>query len=314
MGAVDPRQGVDAHHAALVHRPQRGRPGLQVRPLAEPGADRHHRGLGRRRRPARQPRGPAPAAAVRRPRHVAHRRARLGRADSRAVPGAGRGRQLVGRPVLAVRADRGRVDQGGRDQAVGRGLPGGAPRGDAPAGARGRRGGRLPERVRPGQERRHLPAGHRPPRQGELDHPVQHALRVDRARRHRPHERRTAVLSEGRGAREGAVLARPGPELRPRHSAGRGQRAARQLPPVHQQRAADRVPAPPAQPRKAAVHRGDPARREHRDHQLRHLGLRLAHRLQLRRRRAAAAAGGLVPAHDHVARQLGRQPVEPRRG
>ena len=93
------------------------------------------------------------------------------------------------------------LDQGGRDQAVGRGLPGGAPRGDPHPGDGRCGGGRLPERVRPGQERRHLPAGHRPPRQGELGHPVQHALRVDRARRHRPHERRAAVLSRRAGSR-----------------------------------------------------------------------------------------------------------------
>ena len=132
---------------------------------------RHRRRLGRRRRAARQPGRRAAGARVRRPRPVAHRRARLDRPDSGAVPRAGRGRQLVGRLLRRLGPDRGRLDQRGRDEAVVRGLPGGAPRGHPRAGdARGYRG-RLPQRVRPGQERRHLPARNRPPRQGRHRHP-----------------------------------------------------------------------------------------------------------------------------------------------
>ena len=83
LGAVDPREGRHPLDAAVVHRPQHRHPGLQVRLLAERRGDRHGRRLGRQRRAARQPRGPAAAARVPGHRRVEDRRAGLGGRDSR---------------------------------------------------------------------------------------------------------------------------------------------------------------------------------------------------------------------------------------
>ena len=151
----------------------------------------------------------AAARRVRGPRPVAHRRAGLDRAAARAVRRGGRGAQLVGRLLRRFGPDRGPLDQGGRDQAVGRGLPGRPPRRDPAAAVGRRRRGRLPERVRAGQERRRVPRRHRPHHPGGLDHQLQHALRLGRPRDHGPDQRGADVLPQGGDAQARAVLAGP---------------------------------------------------------------------------------------------------------
>ena len=71
-----------------------------------------------------------------------------------------------------------------------------------------------------------------------------------------------------------------------------------------------RVPATSAQSGKTAVSRSDLARQPRRDTELRRLGLRMAHRLQLQGRRGAVASQGDHAARHQLARQLGGEPLE----
>ena len=85
-------------------------------------------------------------------------------------------------------------------------------------------------------------------------------------------------------------------QRRPRPSGRRRQHPDRRLLAPEPERARHGVPAAPAQPRQGAVHGGDLSRRQDGDAELRRsLQVRLAHRLQLRRRRRAAPAEGHDP-------------------
>ena len=66
-----------ASDAAVAHRPQRRRPEVQERHVAERRADRHHRPLGRRGRAARRPEGHAAAQAARHRQRMESREGRL---------------------------------------------------------------------------------------------------------------------------------------------------------------------------------------------------------------------------------------------
>ena len=116
---------------------------------------------------------------------VAHRHSGVDRRAARAGGGRRRRRRPLARHLGRLAVDGRPLHQGGRDQAVSRRAPGRAPRGHVHAlGGGGRRGGRrLPQRVRDGEERRHLSRRHRPPHPGGDPDSLQHALQLGGGRR-----------------------------------------------------------------------------------------------------------------------------------
>ena len=216
MGALDPRQGQDPRDAALVRRQAYRLPALPRRSVTVRRRDRHHRPVGRQRRPPRQSGRHAAAAGVqRRARMGARGRARPHRRDARVVHGEG---ERTGREDHVPRGlpDRGGpLDPGGRDQARPGQLRRRAPLEHEPV-PRGRGLERLPQRVRGRQGTRHLPGGLRPPAAQRRAHHVQRALPLARRGDQEPLARRLLALPQGNEA-----------EVRGAHDEGRPERQHR---------------------------------------------------------------------------------------
>ena len=127
-----------------------------------------------------------------------------------------------------------------------------------------------------------------------------HTLRAERHRDDRSDQRRAVAVSKRVRAQVPACPERDRRRVGPRYSSGRDL-APRRLHGSDRECPSDGVPAPPTQPREAAVSGDDQSHRSYRDRELRGLEFRLAHYLQLRDRRAAAAAEGDGAAHHDMA-------------
>ena len=138
--------------------------------------------------------------------------------------------------------------------------------------------GRVPERVRSRQERRHLPRGTGRLLKAGAKIKLQPALSLDRRGMSRSRSVGIVFYPKGQVPKHAVITKRLGAERSARHPAGRPSRAGRLR--VLQPGGEDRgVPAAHAQPRQAPVPRADLSGLAARADDLRELRLQLAHRL-----------------------------------